>query len=337
MTNINTNAHALTPKPITEALDAMLTIKRPTFVWGPPGIGKSAIVKQIAQRRGIGFIDMRATQKDPIDLRGIPVEKDGQTKWLPPDDLPVDGEGILFLDELNTAPPLTQAAFYQLILDREIGNYKLPEGWSIIAAGNLESDRAVTHRMPTPLANRFTHLELMVDLDEWVEWALQNSVRDEVIAYLRYRPDQLHVFDPASGEKRFPTPRAWAAVSDIVGAELVAPVEYATIAGTVGDGSAAELAGFLKIFRKLPSPDSILLNPETAPVPADDPATMYALSSLVSRRADSDNFDRVWTYTQRMTDEFCVLTMVTAARRDASLMDTRQWIEFATKHAELVL
>lgn len=333
----NHEAHILSPRDMTIALDAMITLRRPTFLWGSPGIGKSEIVASICEARGLRLIDMRASQRDPIDLRGIPTAEGDSTKWLIPDELPRDGEGVIFLDELNHAPPLTQSAFYQLILDRRLGDYVLPDGWAVIAAGNLDGDRALTQRMSTALANRFTHLQLAVDVDQWCEWAIGADVCDEVLAYIRFRPDQLHAFDPKSELRRFPTPRGWAAVSKIIGAELPANVEYATIAGTVGDGSAAELAGFLKIFRKLQDPDTILIDPENAKVPEGDPATLYAISTMLSRRADSDNFDRVWTYARRMPEEFTVLTMIDATRRDPELAESRAWIEFASTHAELVL
>lgn len=336
MTTANTDAHILKPSDITAAIDSLVGLRRPTFLWGSPGIGKSDIVRQVADQRGIQFIDMRATQKDPIDLRGIPAEHDGMTRWLPPSDLPRDGEGILFLDELNTAPPLTQAAFYQLILDRAIGEYTLPEGWSVVAAGNRETDRAVTHRMSTALSNRFTHLELAVDLDDWIRWGVTNGVRDEVIAFARYRPDLLHSFDPAANEKRFPTPRTWAGVSDIIGAHLPPHVEYATIAGTVGDGAAAEFTAFLQIFRKLPDPASVLADPKRAAVP-DQPAILYALSSLIARHATRKNMAAVWQYAQRMPAEFAVVTIVQAAQRDAGLCETKAFIEFSSTHSDLVI
>ena len=181
----------------------------PIYIWGPPGVGKSSIVKQVAVERGIGFKDVRMTLLDPTDLRGIPVPKDGLAQWLAPSFLPDkarDGEqGILFLDELNAAPPLVQASGYQLVLDRRIGEYELPEGWSIVAAGNRQGDRAVTHRMSSALADRFVHLNYDVDLADWTEWAIHREdisdastqrIAPMVLGFIQFRPAMLFAFRP---------------------------------------------------------------------------------------------------------------------------------------------
>jgi MoxR-like ATPase len=152
--------------------------RQPVFIWGGPGVGKSAVVRQLAAELTVPLQDIRALLLDPGDLRGLPfLGKDGQTKWAAPGFLPHDGSGILFLDELNAAPAMVQASCYQLVLDRKLGEYTLPEGWAIVAAGNRDSYRAVTTRMPTPLRNRFVHLEFDVDLQEWSEWAIRAEVR----------------------------------------------------------------------------------------------------------------------------------------------------------------
>src|SRR5258705_1979645 len=174
----------------------MLGEKQPVFIWGGPGIGKSAVVRQLATDMAIPLQDVRALLLDPVDLRGLPfLGQDGRSKWATPEFLPQDGSGILFLDELNAAPAMVQASCYQLVLDRKLGEYNLPDGWAIVAAGNRDSDRAVTTRMPSPLRNRFVHLEFEVDLQEWSEWAIQAGIRPELIAFLRFRQDLLSVCD----------------------------------------------------------------------------------------------------------------------------------------------
>ena len=142
------------------------------FIWGSPGVGKSSIIGQLARSLNLALRDIRALLLDPVDLRGLPYVADGRSKWATPEFLPQEGAGILLLDELNSAPAMVQAAFYQLILDRRLGEYTLPDGWVIIAAGNRDGDRAHTTRMPTPLRNRFVHLEFEVDAQEWSEWAI---------------------------------------------------------------------------------------------------------------------------------------------------------------------
>jgi MoxR-like ATPase len=157
------------PTEIRKALETLIPLQQPAFVWGAPGVGKSDTMRQVTAALNRVLIDIRAVLLDPVDLRGLPsINGDSRAHWCPPAFLPTGGEGVLFLDELNAAPPLTQAACYQLVLDRQLGEYRLPDGWTVIAAGNRETDKAVTHRMPSALANRFVHLDFEVNLDDWV-------------------------------------------------------------------------------------------------------------------------------------------------------------------------
>jgi MoxR-like ATPase len=165
------------PLRIIENLKSLIEIQQPVFVLGPPGIGKSQVVAQVARQEGLALIDVRAVLLDPVDLRGLPhIDEQHRACWCPPDFLPQVGSGILFLDELNAAPPLVQAACYQLVLDLRLGEYQLPESWSIVAADNRETDRAVTHRMPSALANRFVHLNFDVDVEQWLVWAQAHDI-----------------------------------------------------------------------------------------------------------------------------------------------------------------
>ncbi|MFO7189763.1 MAG: MoxR family ATPase [Pseudomonadota bacterium] len=185
----------------------------PVMLWGPPGVGKSQIVADIAKRHGVPLIDIRLAQMEPTDLRGIPFRDGRHVVWSVPALLP-DAErhgerGILFLDEITSAVPTVTAAAYQLILDRRLGDYVVPPGWAIFAAGNRQGDRGVTYQMPAPLANRFTHYELEPDLDDWVRWAHAEGIDERLIAFLRFRPDLLFDFDPARYMVAFPSPRSW--------------------------------------------------------------------------------------------------------------------------------
>ncbi len=171
------------PSKIVQSLKSLIHVKQPVFIWGPPGIGKSQVVAQVAREENLDLTDVRAVLLDPVDLRGLPHINGNRASWCPPDFLPEQGHGVLFLDELNAAPPLVQAACYQLILDRRLGEYVLAPGWSIVAAGNRDTDRAVTHRMPSALANRFAHLDFEVDVGEWLVWAQENTISPEVTAF----------------------------------------------------------------------------------------------------------------------------------------------------------
>lgn len=301
------------PSAIAEALRLLTQIQKPAFLWGSPGVGKSQIVAQVASALDLRLIDIRAVLLDPVDLRGLPTVEHGRAAWATPAFLPEDGTGILFLDELNAAPPLIQAACYQLVLDRALGEYRLPDGWSVFAAGNREGDRAVTSRMSSALANRFVHLAFEPDLDDWSRWAMgPGDLRPEVVAFLRWRPELLHRFEPA--EKAFPSPRAWASVSHILGAGPAADIEFALYEGTVGQGAAIEFTGFLRVFRSLPSLDAILLNPATAPVP-DEPSALCAVATGLARRASEQNFAAIIQYAGRLAREYATLLVKSATAR----------------------
>jgi len=175
------------------------------YLWGSPGLGKSSIVKQAAGSLGLGLVDVRATLLDPVDLRGLPRLDGDRAIWCPPAFLPRDGEGALFLDELAQAAPLVQAAFLHLTLDRRVGEYELPDGWSVVAASNRSEDRAGTHRLISPLLNHFVHLDLEVSNEDWQTWAVANAIVPEVRAFLHNRPGLLAQFDATSNPHAFPT------------------------------------------------------------------------------------------------------------------------------------
>lgn len=315
---------------VASALRVLVSTRHPVFIWGGPGLGKSDVVRQVAQTMQVPLQDVRALLLDPVDLRGLPfLSPQGQAKWAPPDFLPKDGKGILFLDELNSAPAMVQASCYQLVLDRKLGEYTLPDGWAIVAAGNRESDRGVTVRMPTPLRNRFTHLQFEVDVHEWCEWAIRTSTRPEVIAFIRFRPDLLSAFDRDANA--FPSPRSWAFVSKILNSKPEASIEHDLIAGTVGDGAATEFTAFLTTYRNLPNIDAILLNPEQEPVP-DTAAAQFAVASALSHCATDTNFDRVYKYVKRMPTEFGVLCVRDASLRQPDVRHTPAYTEWAISH-----
>lgn len=315
---------------ISGALHCLFAAGQPVFIWGGPGIGKSAVVRQLAVELAIPLQDVRAVLLDPVDLRGLPfLGSNGQSRWATPEFLPKSGSGILFLDELNAAPAMVQASCYQLVLDRKLGEYSLPEGWAIIAAGNRDSDRAVTTRMPTPLRNRFVHLEFEVDVQEWCEWAIQAGIRAEVIAFLRFRPELLSVFDRDASA--FPSPRTWEFVSRILEAKPDRTVEHELLAGAVGNGAATEFSAFLKMFRELPNIDAILLNPTREPVP-ENAAAQYAVASALARCASDANFDRVCLYLDRMPTEFRVLSVRDATLRSPTIRHSAGYTKWAIEN-----
>lgn len=327
----------MTPKQVKEALKLLVPLAQPVFVWGAPGVGKSQVVAQVAEELDIALVDLRAVLLDPVDLRGLPTIEDGNTaKWCPPSFLPKDGRGILFLDELNAAPPLVQAACYQLVLDRKVGEYELPDGWTVVAAGNRESDRAVTHRMPSALANRFVHLDFEVALDDWLEWADVAEMPHELTSFIRFRPGLLHDFDPQKSEKAFPSPRTWEYVGRMLASDMPSSLEYELVKGAVGEGCAAEFAGFCKVYRELPTPESLLDSPEKAPVP-EDPATLYALCEALAQKAGAATADRIMAYASRLPAEFGVLLVRGSVRNHRAMVETQSFANWATANSDVLI
>jgi len=321
----------MTPTAVSQALRQLVVKEQqPVFLWGSPGTGKSSVVNQLATELGIALRDIRALLLDPVDLRGLPfVGQDGRSKWATPEFLPQEGAGILFLDELNAAPAMVQASCYQLVLDRKLGEYSLPEGWAIVAAGNRDSDRAATTRMPTPLRNRFVHIDFEVDVQEWSEWAIRANVRPEVIAFIRFRPELLSAFDRESNA--FPSPRSWEFVSRILNSGPDPAAEHELFAGAVGTGPATEFSAFMRTFRQLPSIDSILLNPTQEPVP-ENAAAQYAVASALARCASDTNFDRISLYLNRLPTEFRVLCVHDATLREPAIRSTAGFVKFAVEN-----
>jgi hypothetical protein len=260
--------------------------QRPVFLWGPPGIGKSELVAEIAQELGGHMIDLRLGQMEPTDIRGIPFyNKDlGKMDWAEPVDLPSEELAsqypvvVLFLDEMNSAAPSVQAAAYQLILNRRVGKYVLPKNVVLVAAGNRESDKGVTYRMPTPLSNRFVHQEMRVDFPSWQEWAVNNGIHADVVGYLSFAKQDLYDFDPKSASRAFATPRSWTFVSQFLeGEDADEDTLMNLIAGTVGEGLAVKFMSHRKIAGRMPKPEDIL----TGKVKDLDVKEVSAMYSLV--------------------------------------------------------
>lgn len=317
------------PSDVSQTLKKLIPTQRPIYLWGSPGIGKSSVVKQAAESLELQLIDIRATLLDPVDLRGLPRVTRDRAEWCPPEFLPRHGEGVLFLDELAQAPPLVQAACLQLVLDRRIGEYTLPEGWSVLAASNRAEDRAGTHRLISPLLNRFVHLDLEVSAEDWQEWAVTHSIQPEVRAFLRFRPALLSHFEPARNPRAFPTPRSWQFVSDVLPMTPDAQI-HPVVSGCVGEAASAEFLGFLRLYRELPDLESVFSDPEHTPVP-QQPAVLYGLiGALIEKcKSDQSRASSFVRYASRLPDEFGLLAMRDLLALDAkfaALPHVQQWI-----------
>jgi hypothetical protein len=267
----------------------------PVMLWGPPGVGKSQMVAQIADRHKAPLIDIRLSQMEPSDLRGIPFRAEDSVEWAVPAMLPNakrhGEEGILFLDEITSAPPSVSAAAYQLILDRKLGEYEVPAGWAIIAAGNRQGDRGVTYSMPAPLANRFSHYEVEVNMDDWVAWAYANQIDERIIAFLRFRQDLLFDFDPSHNPIAFPSPRSWEfAHRGLQKFDENHELLTGALQACVGNAAGIELRAFIESLDQMPDLDAII-NGEDIPAPKEIDLQYAVASALVGRAIRAKDTD----------------------------------------------
>ena len=272
--------HLMTPHNLQHYLTTLVEkqVFLSVMIWGPPGIGKSSIVAQVSAHHSLRMLDLRLSQLAPTDLRGLPVAENGVSKWFPPEFLPRDGQGILFLDEINMAPPAMQGVAQQLILDRKVGNYQVPDGWLIWAAGNRKCDRAAVFDMPSALANRFIHLDVEPDLDSFKAWGLEQGITESLLAFLSFRPSLLHKIDPQ--RPAWPSPRAWHMANALHGADL-------SLAPAVGEGAAAEFDAFCTLYQNLPDLAPIVEGKgERVKFPGEPSARYATVLGLVVR---SDN------------------------------------------------
>jgi hypothetical protein len=308
------DARTVTPVEARRGLMRCFKKQRPVFFWGPPGIGKSELVAGITEDLGGHMIDLRLSQMDPTDLRGIPFfnKEKGKMDWAPPIDLPDEEMAsqypiiVLFLDELNSAAPSVQAAAYQLILNRRIGKYVLPKNVVMVAAGNRESDKGVTFRMPSPLSNRFIHMELRVDFESWQTWAVNNKIHKDVVGYLSFAKQDLFDFDPRSSTRSFATPRSWVFVSELLDDDD--GMDSGTvdlISGAVGEGLAVKFMAHRKVAGQMPDPIEVLKGRITE-LKIKEISAMYSLTISLCYEL-KDSFDKLGPKSEewnKMTDNF---------------------------------
>ena len=290
-----------------KALLKAFKAKRPIFLWGPPGIGKSEVVAEVAEELGGHVIDLRMAQMEPTDIRGIPFfnKEINKMDWAAPVDLPDEEMAskypliVLFLDEMNSAPPAVQAAGYQLVLNRRVGKYVLPDNVVIVAAGNRDSDKGVTYRMPMPLANRFLHLEMRADFSSWQNWAVNKGIHKDVVGYLSFAKQDMYDFDSKSASRAFATPRTWTFVSDLLKEDDVdSDTLFNLVSGAVGEGLAVKFMAHRKIAGRMPEPSDIL-NGKVKDLAVKEVSAMYSLTismcyelrdSLENKKVNSKEF-----------------------------------------------
>jgi hypothetical protein len=313
----------------------------PLMIHGSPGIGKSAIVHQVAEDLNLNILDYRLSQIDAVDLRGVPSINNGRTHWNAPAEFPNEGKGLLFLDEINSAPQAVQAAAYQLVLDRSLGTYTLPKGWIPIAAGNRVTDRAIVNQMPTPLRNRFIHFDLESSIDDWSAWATTAGIPEQVIAFLRFRPNLLDEFATDDSAKKikdaqaFCTPRSWAMASRFVNTPSH---RLAMMSSAVGAGPAAEFESYLRVYDELMDLDELLKNPKIYKEPKN-PGAQYAIATGIAARVqDNDKvFGNFFKVIEQMPVDFATLAVKDAERRNKKIIDAPVFISWASKYLPMFL
>ena len=334
-------SYEVNPDQLFDGLVALFEARQNVMVWGAPGVAKSAVSSQVAKHTGRNYVDIRATTLDPVDIRGLPyIDADKYMataipRFLPPTDS--TEAWLINFEELPAATQLVQVALYQLLNERAIGEYKLPEKAVLMGCGNRVSDAAVSSRMGSALASRFFHFDAKSDVTQWLGWAANNGIAPEVMFFMHYRSDLFHKFDPkewrASAEHTFPCPRTWEKASTFINTrpQLDPEVERAIYRGVVGEEAAVAFCSFLKVWRSLPHPRVILDSPDTAPIP-DNPTALIALCGGLYRLADDTNMDAIVTYASRgdVRREVGEFLVGRCTARDPNLCHTSAHIRWAS-------
>jgi hypothetical protein len=334
-------------------------LREPLIIWGQPGGGKSEGIGQLALMHDATiengrFCPVMLSQYDSVDLRGTPGtdEEDDLTVWRPPSTLPfknnkrfakmTKGKIFLFLDELTSAPHSVAAVAYQLVNDRRVGEHELMDNVVVIAAANRDGDRGVTNRMPTPLANRFTHIELGLDAEVWAQYASSKGVAPEGIAFLLWQKTLLSTFmipvkdDPntltVTTAKNFATPRTWMkAFKYYADPDMPEDVKRIAMEGAVGEAPAAQFWGFIDTWHKVTPLSKILADPEGVPVPEEE-SLLYATTLSVSGAMDLKTTPALYKFLKRLDPEYTVLAWQLAVKRDKAIYTTKEFIPFSAEY-----
>ena len=327
---------------VAAAIRAAMEANVALMLHGQPSSAKSSIVRQVAANEGYEVVDLRLSQMDAVDLRGVPYIVDGSTYWAKPSWWPKPGvKTVLFLDEINQAAQSVQAPAYQLVLERQLGEHVLPEECRVVAAGNRMTDQAIVNKMGSALKNRFVHLVVEVNTDDWLEWAIgEGDIHESIIGFIRFRPQLLN--EIAGGQTKeanerlakslqgnsFATPRSWSFVDKLIKAKPSKDIEQALYAGAIGEGAAAEFMAYVKYYRDMPDLDNILMNPKTAPIPTEQ-ATLFAVATGLGARVTESSFEYMATYMERIgKKEFEVMAVKDALLRDPDIQRARATVKW---------
>jgi hypothetical protein len=341
-----------TPTEAVPHIEYCIRRKRAFMLHGSPSTAKSFTMRQICDRLGLKLVDCRLTQYDSVDLRGLPRLPDGtvdnpRVDWIPPSIMPREGDpdGVLFLDELPNSDTDVQAASYQLVLDRKLGEYELPDNWTVCAAGNYRTDMALVNQMASALKNRFIHLHLRTETNDFAAYASANGFHPAIIGFVRWAPEMLHAFQENSEEARqyiknayaFHTTRTWEMASDVLNDFGTNRFQecFPLIAGSVGLHAATKLQGFIQYYDKLPDLDKLFQDPSDFKVPAEM-QTRYALTAAIAQRTDYNNFDTAMEIMEKMPKEMQGAFVTDVIRNHDDVSDHPKFAEWATKNSKLL-
>lgn len=303
-----------------------------------PGVGKSSVVAKVARECKLILIDLRLSQCTPEDLQGFPMRNGNKATFTPFDMFPLEGEEIpegydgwlILLDELSSASKPVQAAGYKLILDRMVGSHKLHKRVAMVAAGNLDTDKAVVFNMSTALQSRLIHFELEVNLSDWMNWAVNHGFDHRILAFLNFKKNMLMNFDPNHSDKTFPCPRTWEFLNRLIKDETVDQDTLPCIAGTIGQGAAAEFNTFCKIYKELPTVSNIIADPLNTSIPSE-PGAKYAVASMLTQEIDANNIKDIIMYIERFDIEMKIIFARGAFALNPKLrQDSAEFYKFAT-------
>ncbi len=318
------------------------------MVASSPGIGKSDIIRSVAEAGKLKVIDIRVSQCEPVDMQGFPgVTSDERMTFHIPEYFPIVGDAlpstnnpnnpeekykgwVIFLDEFNSGSKQTEAACYKLILDRAVYKYKLHPMCFIIAAGNLSTDRAIVNTQSTATTSRMTHYRVRIDHEVWIEWANSHDIDHRIVSFIKFKPSILHKFDPATNELTFPCPRTWEFASkSIRGSDTIDKINKVRLAGTVGHGAAMEFATYCQIYQNLPTIDQIVANPTSGWTVPKEPSELYAITTMISHNTTVDNIAGMLRAIERLPMDFQVITFKEIYKRipePKSNTTIKEWI-----------
>jgi len=330
------------PTETEEAVIECLKAELVPFIQSSPGLGKSSIVRGIASKANYKLIDVRLSQCAPEDLMGLPMKIDTpngvRSAFIPFTTFPIEGDSlpegkdgwILFLDEFNSAPKSVQAAAYKLILDREVGQAKLHPKVKVVAAGNLNTDKAIVNSLSTAMQSRVIHVIMESNLKDWSDYAAKAGFDHRILAFLNFAPQNLHNFNPDHQDKTFACPRTWEFCSRLIKNKEADKINLKLVAGTIGEGVAVEFHAFLEEFANLPNYADIVKHPMNVEVPSRV-STKYAVVSMLAYSLKIEDFESVVQYVNRMTKEFQVIFYRQASGRQPKLQRNPSYVSATSK------